>query len=792
MVALATLVCICAIPHDLSSLDGFIKVSIDASTATIRSVQLGGNNTPIKVAAMGSIDKGLVLAASVETQNSSVVLSRLMCTPGMDLPCSNLQVWVNTTLTPTQDTIKLTLSVEGVNVDEKHPTPPWTIPIINTFVFEDAGGLKLWAPWDRAEKYDPLLPSDGGLSWWTGTYSFGTALAGQDFVVAEHATVIDPQQNMAVSLIGDPSNPPIPQGFFNTSGKGGATCKIPTSCAGPASLAFSYHMLRIEAGVVHRRSYDLVPHNASCFRSSLAWSVEQYPRFWKPTFPEARHVDGLGSYSSYLGNLTDPKFKEMVRICKDCLIKSSHCTLPSSHCTLPSSHCQGYQTSWDLSGRFFPYMGQFLPPMSSKDERWLNDPEGTQARANVSYSSIDHYYERAEANGFSTLSYFNVFEYGINIVFNKSTGPLPPSSQPLNEKNWMNASQYLDDNFRPALLTNFSRMDKRFARVIGAQTSWQGSVVVDPQPGMGYQKSLLSQVKRKMNQLEHFQGIVVDRSDWNQLVNFDADDGKTWVIDYPGWSFQYSGLDILNKVRKILDSDTGSDTGADAGATSGATSGKVMLSNTVGYSWLPMMEPFDGTYSEGNRVNAVGILGCVSTAILWTSSSHELGLTNTTADAFFQTRLRLGVFPQAPFPDNDHCIAPSTFADRQYLRYGSLMNAMKGADWILDPNPVTVSPAQAQTNAFTVPARASVKGHLLFPIMLAGSDVTEAQVQIRLSDRHFPKGKLAFSVLHPGSGAVWKHVATMTARSGPQGQGGSMNGTLLLVSGCAMMKVEAA
>jgi hypothetical protein len=76
--------------------------------------------------------------------------------------------------------------------------------------------------------------------------------------------------------------------------------------------------------------------------------------------------------------------------------------------------------------------------------------------------------------------------------------------------------------------------------------------------------------------------------------------------------------------------------------------------------------------------------------------------------------------------------------------------------------------------------------------MLAGSDVTEAQVQIRLSDRHFPKGKLAFSVLHPGSGAVWKHIATMTAHSGPQGQGGSMNGTLLLVSGCAMMKVEAA
>ena len=44
----------------------------------------------------------------------------------------------------------------------------------------------------------------------------------------------------------------------------------------------------------------------------------------------------------------------------------------------------GYALNWDLSGRFFPYAGQFLPPVQPGDV-WLNDGEGTQPRANVSF-----------------------------------------------------------------------------------------------------------------------------------------------------------------------------------------------------------------------------------------------------------------------------------------------------------------------------------------------------------------------------------------------------------------------
>ena len=313
--------------ESVSSIDGTLTVVVDHADASISAMHFGSNRLELDV--HGGIDKGLVLTSSVTKTDSSLTISRLMCTPGIDLPCSNLQVWVNTTLMPAQDSVTMSMSIEGVNVDKDKPTAPWTAPITNTFTFKDAANLKLWAPWDRNGKVDPLKPSDGGYSWWHGVYSFGTALINQDFTVAEHVTFLDPLHNSGVSVIGNPSNPPIPQGFFNTSGTGGAACTTPTSCTGPASFAFSYHMLRVEAGVVHRRSYDLVPHQAACWRPGLAWSVAHYPQFWKPTIgAAAREVDGLGSYSSYLGNLTDPKWKKM-----------------------------GYQTSWDLSGRFFPYMG---------------------------------------------------------------------------------------------------------------------------------------------------------------------------------------------------------------------------------------------------------------------------------------------------------------------------------------------------------------------------------------------------------------------------------------------------
>ena len=100
----------------------------------------------------------------------------------------------------------------------------------------------------------------------------------------------------------------------------------------------------------HTFQFDIVAHEA-CWRAALAESVTRWPNLWEPAEPEAiRRIEGLGSYSWYTGNLTDPKWETM-----------------------------GYSVNWDLSGRFFPYMGQFLPPVAPETE-WSNDRQGTQVR----------------------------------------------------------------------------------------------------------------------------------------------------------------------------------------------------------------------------------------------------------------------------------------------------------------------------------------------------------------------------------------------------------------------------
>ena len=43
---------------------------------------------------------------------------------------------------------------------------------------------------------------------------------------------------------------------------------------------------------------------------------------------------------------------------------------------------------------------------------------------------------------------------------------------------------------------------------------------------------LLEQLERKIKRLPHFQGLVVDRSDWMGVYNLDGDDGISLVADH--------------------------------------------------------------------------------------------------------------------------------------------------------------------------------------------------------------------------------------------------------------------
>ena len=308
----------------------------------------------------------------------------------------------------------------------------------------------------------------------------------------------------------------------------------------------------------------------------------------------------------------------------------------------------GFTLNWDLSGRFFPYAGQFLPPVQP-GETWLNDGEGSQKRANTSFESIDAYYAQMQAEGWAGLSYFNVFEYGENICGTGVAGLPPPcnfsgvpsGNAPSSSEPWANSSWYLLQHFPASVITDFACGQSQWCeatpaakRPLGSRMAlgtWcvamcllaselqpfrlislglgrrQGGIVVDPAEKQ-YQAHLLAQLKRKYDRIPHFQGMVIDRADWNALCNFDSDDGASFVDNRTCRSLRYSYLETVGALRAMMAQRQ----------PSMEVNETVMLTNNQGWAQLALMEHFDGSFSEGGALNSHGLLGMRSTAILWT------------------------------------------------------------------------------------------------------------------------------------------------------------------------------
>ncbi len=68
----------------------------------------------------------------------------------------------------------------------------------------------------------------------------------------------------------------------------------------------------------------------------------------------------------------------------------------------------------------------------------------------------------------------------------------------------------------------------------------------------------------------------------------------------------------------------------------------------------------------GSSVNAVGLLGARSPAILWVGGTGDWAANGF--DHFAQAHLFMGVFPMAPFKDADHSLPDSNATDALCVR----------------------------------------------------------------------------------------------------------------------------
>ena len=487
------------------------------------------------------------------------------------------------------------------------------------------------------------------------------------------------------------------------------------------TMIFRHKLLRLGGGRKVTFAADLIAHESG-WRGGLRWMTQRYPGYFDPPNPRADAMAGTASYSRRMTALASEEAERLKKM--------------------------AYRTDWEASFNW-PYFGMFLPAMPSADAEWRtygynsaggHDPALVRP---ISYRRLNEKGRARRESGFFTLAYFNVTEFGVGINEQAQVNTSLPDAEC-----WRDANAFLRRRIADGMLRDEN------GRTSG---TWGGAIGMDS-GGPAFRQALLEQA-RQMALLPDFDGICIDRMDWLPRVNFaaGADDGVGWYLGgRPGRHLGWSWNGTLAKLGPILH-------GMD----------KVIFVNCCNRGHrLDFVRDVDGFYDEygdnGYSLNGSGLLALRKPALMWT---HEAGSIKPDSDSYFQRHLHLGAYPTAPFPGNDHTILPGPRADRWYLDYGPLLDAMRGKKWVLVPHCVDSDTPGAKVNLFEVP------GGYALPVTFAGP-ATSAVVHVRGLPGLV---SLRADALHPAAAQPTAVPAAMTR--------GALELQVPLVRGCAMVRL---
>jgi hypothetical protein len=172
-----------------------------------------------------------------------------------------------------------------------------------------------------------------------------------------------------------------------------------------------------------------------------------------------------------------------------------------------------------------------------------------------------------------------------------------------------------------------------------------------------FEDLIVEQLQRHVEKLpDTFEGIAIDRLDYSEFFNYDADDGVSWIprnkstneeesagndLDVwgPARALRISYRHTFQRLHEILHPSAVKAAKAKAAKAAKTTtktndddredsrdgegdrdSDRVMFNNCNTLCRLDEMEAFDGTFSEGSSLNAAAWVGLRAPTILWTYS----------------------------------------------------------------------------------------------------------------------------------------------------------------------------
>jgi hypothetical protein len=317
-----------------------------------------------------------------------------------------------------------------------------------------------------------------------------------------------------------------------------------------------------------------------------------------------------------------------------------------------------------------------------------------------------------------------------------------------------------------------------------------------------FENLIVEQCARHLEKIPAFEGIAIDRLDYSEFFNYDADDGVSWVprngsgdlklpppngtVWGPARALRLSYRHTFGRLHEVLH------TRQPAGKK------KMLLNNCNTLCRVDEMRAFDGTFSEGSALNMVAWTGLRNPTILWT---YSLSADPAVFDPWFQEHLLMNVYPMAPMPKNDHAITPEQagpVVEQAYRDYAALFDKMHGCRWLLSSQPLGLRftqerragantstaapppsppPLAASVNVFTLPRKrgrgatgpsgSESPPPLLIPLVLAGANAT-ATLSLNLTSTQSELGwavvgSVDMEALHPGEGAPPVKLGRATA-----------------------------
>ncbi len=602
---------------------------------------------------------------------------------------------------------------------------PWTTAIQTHLRYPATPGVRFWTAWSDPENQN-VAPRRQPVTQWNDPlaarpltrlkYFYGAPiftyedpnprvapLCG-DLLSIPIATFMEPNRDFGVSLIFSPEDDLLDL-TLATDGNGG--------------IEFARYHHRISGAHTPHFAMDLVAHEAD-WRGGLRWMAARYPEYFNPVIASVHEMGGTSAYSAEGTDFDAALMKKMA-----------------------------FRTNWKASFDF-PYMGMFLPPVEG--ETWQRYSGESGKGGPTSIAAMAEYSRRMRALGFHVLNYFNVTEFGADIVF-----PPPPRRANAEANLWKDSNGFLYGALADAILyvPASARADAWGKGRTGPNRpyyTWGAGIAMDcGEPS--YRQFLLEQAKRHIEKLQESSGICIDRLDWLRFYNERRDDGLSWFVDKPARSLLVSWKGLMKDLGPMMHE-----------------AGNVIFVNNHDKR-LDLLHSVDGIFDEftsnGAALNTTALLCIRRPALGWTNREEEI---KSDPDGFFQRFLYLGVWPMAPFPGNDHSLTPSAWVNQQYLDYGPLMDAMRGRQWVLEPHAAKVEGDAARANLFETP-----DGYIA-PVMLGG---TAPSVKLVLRGLHGTPQSAA--ALHPGH-PEWVNVPFSR-------RGATWVLDVPLKRGCAMVRV---